>query len=123
MERGEDQVKDIYYAHDGDCWHYFGDLNAAKTLCDESIQAARDVAKFENEWPDWIEQICIHQGPAGEEDPDQLPKLMIAKPINVKRPSSPLDEHGYDSEGEWWADSESSSCDYALVEWKEAKAK
>lgn len=103
------------HLYDGDSWSVYADLEAAKTAALVSIEAAKEAAKYDSEWPDWVEQICIREGPADAEDPGELPVLLKAVETNVERPSSALDEHGYDDENNWWASSDAYTCDYDLA--------
>lgn len=105
----------IFHLYDGDSWSRHPDLATAEAEARKSIDAARDAAKFDSEWPDWVEQIAVHEGPDDAEEPGLLPRVLRASPINVETPSSPLDEDGYDDEHEWWDGNDASRCDYDLL--------
>lgn len=104
-----------FHVYDGDAWFKCATLAEAEAACQEAIAAALDVCRFDCEWPDWVENICAHEGPDDAEEPDLLPKVLRAVEVDVQRPSSALDEDGYDSECEWWSDSESYRCNFAVA--------
>lgn len=103
------------HLYDGDNWSVHPDMATAEAGARVSIEAARDVAKFDREWPEWVEQIAVHEGPADAEEPGALPCALKAVAVNVKTPSSALDEEGYDDENEWWESADASRCDFDLV--------
>lgn len=104
------------HLYDGDSWSIHPDLETAKAGAKASIDAARDVARFDREWPGWVEDICISEGPADAEEPGELPVRLQAVETNVERPSSALDEDGYDDNYNWWESPNAYTCDYDLAE-------
>jgi len=106
----------VMHLYDGDSWSVYPDLEAAKAAAAVSIDAARDAAKFDREWPDWVGDIRVHEGPADVEDPSELPCVLKAVEINIQRPSSKLDEYGEDDEGNWWDGDDAYTCDFDLAE-------
>lgn len=104
-----------FHVYDGDAWYKCATLAEAEIACREAITATLDYCRIDGEWPDWVESICAHEGPEDAEEPWLLPKVLRAVEVNVQKPSSELDEEGYDSDGEWWSDSENYRCNYDVA--------
>jgi|SRR5688572_21675439 len=103
------------HVYDGDSWSKHPDLVAAEAACRVSLDAAREQASFDREWPEWVEDIRAYEGPDDVECPAELPCVLRAIQINIQTPSSELDENGYDSDYEWWESQDASRCDYDIA--------
>lgn len=104
-----------YYAHNGEETFECKTLDEALSICREAIKYARD--NCDPEWPNWVSDIRIKEGPAGLadwEDRSALPVICRAVEANIIRPSSPLDDEGYDDQGEYWGDGCEYRCDYEM---------
>lgn len=58
-----------FHQFDGEGWHKFQTLDEAYAACETSLREARDVAIFDEEWPDWTEDIAVYEAPSDSEDP------------------------------------------------------
>lgn len=110
----------MIYVYDGDSYHRCDTLKEAEEILAESVSAARDIARYEGEWPDWMESMRAYddkgKSTKSDDDPMSFPCVLRVVKINVQRPSSALDEDGYDDEGDGWPDSSAYNCDYEIEE-------
>ena len=93
-----------YHVYDGDRWYYFEDRAEADQAADEAIAAAQD--DCDPEWPTYVDEICIAEGPPLVEhwERDELPVVAFAAPTNKRPPDV--------DEGE--SDSVDYYCDYEM---------
>lgn len=105
----------VFHLHDGGEWFVFQDIDAAREAGSEALAIARKEADFDREWPDWVNDICVTEGPEDAEDPSELPCVLKVVEVDIKRPSSELDEDGYDDNLDWWAAADSYNCDFDLA--------
>lgn len=103
------------YVWDGDSWSRHADMVEAERACNAALDQARDTAITEGEWPDWVSDVCARKGDSEAPDPSELPVALISTAVDVKYPSSKLDEDGYDSEGEYWEDPDQRMCEFAML--------
>ena len=107
-----------FYVYDGDQYIICSTLLRAKLKMEQAISSARKIARFDREWPDWTEQIRAYEAPEETEEPYDYPCVLMAVETNIRRPSSKLNENGYDDDGNWWLDPDEYNCDYEVVECK-----
>lgn len=67
----------VFHEYDGDGWHKHDTLEAAMSGCEKSLEAAREVAAYDGEWPDWVEEIAVYEAPENCEEPDEDGKLIV----------------------------------------------
>lgn len=110
-----------FHVYDGDSYSVYSNLEEAKNACRDAINAARDIARNEGEWPYWIESIRIFEGSEDAEEPYDLPCVLTVIKINVNSPSSELDKDGYDDNGDWWPSDDAYNCDFDIAPLDEPK--
>lgn len=104
-----------FHLYDGDNWSVHPDLETAAAEAHKAIEVAREVARFDGEWPEWLESVRVYEGPADTEEPAALPCVVKAVEANARHPSSELDEEGFDDSGDWWSAHDAYTCDFAMA--------
>ncbi len=48
-----------YFAYDPECGHeFFESKEQAIEYCNQALEIAQECAQLDNEWPDWVDNIC-----------------------------------------------------------------
>lgn len=118
MHEKSNEVAKSFYASSFDETEEFVSLDDAIHYCKEAISYAKGMAETDGEWPTDMDSICIREGKpglVGWEEQVELPVIYKATEIDISRPSSPLDEDGYDSEGNFWSGPGAYACDYDIL--------
>lgn len=71
------------HVFNGDRWERCPNIEAARSLMTECIDAARDFC--DPEWPDWVEHIACFDAPTGCAAPDEDGKaVLVTRMIHLR---------------------------------------
>ena len=97
-----------YRIFDGDSWYTTESRSDAERMCNEALYVVKDnMCGYEDEWPHYITDIAVYQ------DGKVIFKV---EQCNIQRPVLPLDDFGYDQNGDYWSSETAFRCDYRVVE-------
>lgn len=97
-----------YRIFDGDSWYTTESKSDAERMCNEALYVVKDnMYGHGDEWPHYVKDIAVHQGEK---------VIFKTEQFDITHPVLPLDDFGYDQEGEYWSSEDSFRCDYRVVE-------